>query len=71
VLASALRQRDVPASGDSVTCAQEHIHIAQAIRVGDAETAARKAADHIHHVMAIVLAAHPVSAEPGGMEPSA
>ncbi|MGW3627103.1 GntR family transcriptional regulator [Streptomyces sp. NPDC000880] len=60
VLTSALRERDVPASGDSVTCAQEHIHIAQAIRVGDAETAARKAADHIHHVMAMVLAAQPV-----------
>jgi DNA-binding GntR family transcriptional regulator len=68
VLASALRERDVPASGDSVSCAQEHIRVAQAIRVGDAETAAREAADHIHHVMAIVLAAHPVSAEPGGTE---
>jgi DNA-binding GntR family transcriptional regulator len=65
VLASALRQRDVPASGDSVNCAQEHMRVAQAIRVGDAETAAREAADHIHHVMAIVLAAHPVSVEPG------
>jgi GntR family transcriptional regulator, rspAB operon transcriptional repressor len=70
VLTSALRARDVPASGDSVTCAQEHIRIAQAIRVGDAETAAREVADHIHHVMAIVLAAHPVSAEPGETEPS-
>jgi DNA-binding GntR family transcriptional regulator len=70
VLTSALRARDVPASGDSVTCAQEHIRIAQAIRVGDAETAAREVAAHIHHVMAIVLAAHPVSAEPGETEPS-
>jgi DNA-binding GntR family transcriptional regulator len=70
VLTSALRERDVPASGDSVTCAQEHIRIAQAVRVGDAETAAREVADHIHHVMAIVVAAHPVSAEPGETEPS-
>jgi len=59
VLTSALRARDVPASGDSVTCAQEHIRIAQAIRVGDAETAGREVAGHIRHVMAIVLAALP------------
>jgi DNA-binding GntR family transcriptional regulator len=69
VLTSALRERDVPASGDSVTCAQEHVRVAAAIRVGDAEAAAREVADHIHHVMAIVLAAHPVSAGPGGTEP--
>ncbi|MGA8115599.1 MAG: GntR family transcriptional regulator [Actinocatenispora sp.] len=68
VLASALRERDVPTSGDSVTCAHEHIRVAEAIRVGDAETAAREAADHIHHVMSIVLAAHPVAAEPDGSE---
>ncbi|MER5915476.1 GntR family transcriptional regulator [Streptomyces sp. NPDC001982] len=71
VLTSVLRQRDVPASGDSVTCAQEHIRVAQAIRAGDAETAAREAADHIHHVMAIVLTVHPVSDEPDGTQPSA
>lgn len=70
VLTSALRERDVPPSGDSVACAQEHVRIAQAIRVGDAETAAREVADHVHHVMAIVLAAHPVSTEPGEAEPS-
>jgi DNA-binding GntR family transcriptional regulator len=71
VLTSALRERDVPASGgDSVTCAQEHVHVAQAIRVGDAGTAAREVAEHIHHVMAMVLAAHPVSAEPGEAEPN-
>jgi DNA-binding GntR family transcriptional regulator len=68
VLTSALRERDVPASGDSVNCAQEHVRVAQAIRVGDAETAAREVADHIHHVMAIVLTARPVSAEPGEAE---
>jgi DNA-binding GntR family transcriptional regulator len=70
VLTSALRERDVPVSGDSVACAQEHIRVAQAIRAGDADTAAREVADHIHHVMAIVLAAHPVSAEPGETKPS-
>jgi DNA-binding GntR family transcriptional regulator len=59
VLTSALRERDVPASGDSVTCAQEHIRVAQAIRIGDAETAGREVAGHIRHVMAIVLAALP------------
>jgi DNA-binding FadR family transcriptional regulator len=51
-----------------VNCAQEHVRVAQAIRVGDAETAAREVADHIHHVMAIVLTARPVSAEPGEAE---
>jgi DNA-binding GntR family transcriptional regulator len=70
VLTSALRERDVPASGDSVTCAQEHIRVAQAIRAGDAEAAAREVADHVHHVMAIVLAAHPVSAGLVESEPS-
>jgi DNA-binding GntR family transcriptional regulator len=59
VLTAALRERDVPASGDSVTCAEEHIRAAQAIRAGDAETAGREVAGHIHHVMAIVLAALP------------
>jgi DNA-binding GntR family transcriptional regulator len=67
VLVSALRERDVPAPGDSVVCAEEHIRIAQAIRVGDADTAARETVDHIHHVMGLVLgprpAAHPTSAE--------
>jgi DNA-binding GntR family transcriptional regulator len=55
LLTSALRARDVQAEGDSVSCAAEHVKIAEAVRDGDAETAVRGMADHLEHVLEIVL----------------
>jgi DNA-binding GntR family transcriptional regulator len=55
LLTSALRARDVPATGDSVSCAAEHVRIADAVRDGDAETAVRGMAEHLEHVLSIVL----------------
>ncbi|GAA5063532.1 DNA-binding GntR family transcriptional regulator [Thermocatellispora tengchongensis] len=63
VLTSVLRERDVPASQDSVSCAHEHVSIAQAVLAGQAERAAQLMSDHVLHVMSIVLAAH-TNAEP-------
>ncbi|MGW3623609.1 GntR family transcriptional regulator [Streptomyces sp. NPDC000880] len=59
VLTSALRRRDVPASGDSVVCAQEHLQVAEAVRTGDARGAAEALFEHIHHVMTLVLRESP------------
>ena len=55
ILTSALRERDVPASGKSVICAEEHLRIAESLRSGDGESAARELWDHVHHVKLIVL----------------
>lgn len=63
-LTRALRARDVTTSGDSVLCAQEHIAISQALHQHDGETAARRAHQHINHVMHIVLAAYAGDAAP-------
>jgi DNA-binding GntR family transcriptional regulator len=68
VLTSALRERDVTPSGDSVSCAQEHVAVAEAIRAGNPDVASRALTEHIHHVMSLVLSARPVTAEPGGAE---
>ncbi|MGH3392079.1 MAG: GntR family transcriptional regulator [Actinomadura sp.] len=56
ILTRVLRERDVPDSGESVGCAEEHLRIAEALRSGDGETAARELWDHVHHVKRIVLA---------------
>ncbi|WP_329133788.1 GntR family transcriptional regulator [Streptomyces sp. NBC_01476] len=57
VLAFTLRSRDVLTLDDSVHCGQQHVDIAEAIKAGDAEAAARGMHDHITQVMATVLAA--------------
>jgi GntR family transcriptional regulator, rspAB operon transcriptional repressor len=56
MLTSVLRERDVPSSGDSIDCAREHVAIAAAIRGHDGERAGAAMAEHILHVMSIVLA---------------
>lgn len=57
VLTRALRDRDVPTSGDSVRCAEEHLEVTQALSAGDAESAGRLMSEHVLHVMRMVLAA--------------
>lgn len=59
LLTSALRERDVPVTGDSIDCGIEHVGIAQAIEAGRAEKASADMASHILHVMNMVLAAVP------------
>jgi GntR family transcriptional regulator, rspAB operon transcriptional repressor len=55
VLTRALRDRDVPDAGDSLRCADEHVAIIGALRRGDADTAGRLMAEHVQHVMEMVL----------------
>lgn len=57
VLTSALRVRDVPVSGDSVTCGHEHVKVAEAIADRDGRAAADAMQGHVEHVMSMVLAA--------------
>lgn len=57
-----LRARDAPMSGDSVTCAREHVDIAEAIQQGEEKSAADLAAAHVQHVLGNVLAALTVDA---------
>jgi DNA-binding GntR family transcriptional regulator len=64
LLTSALRARDVPATGDSVECGREHVGIAEALRDGDDATAARRVGEHLQHVLTIVLAG--LQAAPAG-----
>lgn len=64
VLTAALRERDVEPSGDSVLCGHAHVAIAEAIRVGNGETAAAQLIEHIHHVMSVVLAARRTTHRP-------
>ncbi|WP_412517431.1 GntR family transcriptional regulator [Actinomadura madurae] len=64
VLVAALRERDTePSGGDSVECAREHVAVAAAIRAGDPKLASSQLADHIHHVMSLVLASKPAATE--------
>lgn len=56
-LTSVLRERDVPPTGDSVECAGEHVKVAEAIGAGLVYPASERMADHVRHVMTIVLAA--------------
>lgn len=56
VLTRALRERDVPPTGDSVICAEEHVAVAKALAGHDGEAASRGLYEHIGHVMRIVLA---------------
>ncbi|MGW3623615.1 GntR family transcriptional regulator [Streptomyces sp. NPDC000880] len=62
LLTSALRLRDVPRTGDSVSCAAEHVQIARLIGTQQPELAAAAMEAHVEHVMSTVLAAVP---EPG------
>lgn len=55
----ALRLRDVPAGSASVTCAQQHQRITEAIRDGDAETADTRMREHIQTVCGLVLKSFP------------
>lgn len=55
ILTRVLRERDVPVSGKSVVCAEEHLRIARALHSRDSEAAATELWDHIHHVKGIVL----------------
>lgn len=57
VLTRALRARDVPASGDSVVCAEQHLAVSRALAEHDDEAAGRLMHQHVQHVMQIVLAA--------------
>lgn len=61
LLTGVLRARDVPMSGDSVKCAQEHVAIADAIAQGDGALAADLATGHVQHVLSNVLAAFAVT----------
>jgi DNA-binding GntR family transcriptional regulator len=61
VLTSALRERDVPRSGDSIACAKEHVAVAEAIRAGNPDAAGGALSDHVHHVMSLVLSALPAA----------
>jgi DNA-binding GntR family transcriptional regulator len=56
VLTRALRERDVPPSGDSVGCAEEHLAASHALSERDGESAGRIIHDHVLHVMRMVLA---------------
>lgn len=57
VLTSVLRVRDIPVSGDSVVCGQEHVRVAEAVAARDARCAADGMQEHVQHVMSMVLAA--------------
>ena len=57
VLTSTLRVRDIPVSGDSVTCGQEHVRVSEAIADRDERAAADVMQLHVEHVMSMVLAA--------------
>lgn len=61
LLTRVLRARDVPISGDSVKCAQEHVSIADAIAQGDGALADELATGHVRHVLSNVLAAFAVT----------
>jgi len=56
VLTRALRERDVPHSGDSIGCAEEHLAATHALSERDGEAAGRIIHDHVLHVMRMVLA---------------
>ncbi|MFK4296686.1 DNA-binding GntR family transcriptional regulator [Arthrobacter sp. GAS37] len=57
VLTSALRARDVPMTQhDSVSCAKEHVRIAEAIASGRVDIAGEAMEEHVGHVMSMVLA---------------
>jgi DNA-binding GntR family transcriptional regulator len=55
-LTSVLRERDLPALGDSIKCARQHVKVAEAVKNGAADDASRDLEEHIFSVMAIVLA---------------
>ncbi len=57
VLASVLRERDVPGVQDAIQCGHQHIHIAQAVFRGDPEEAARASDAHVNAVRDMVLPA--------------
>lgn len=61
LLTSALRLRDVPPTGDSVSCAAEHVEIARHIEAQQPDLAAAAMEAHVEHVMSTVLA---VAVEP-------
>jgi GntR family transcriptional regulator, rspAB operon transcriptional repressor len=64
-LTGALRQRDVPSTGDSVDCAEGHVRIAEAVARGDSAAAAAAAAAHVEMVGLLVLQAFTEAAGPG------
>ncbi len=63
-LTRALRERDVPASGDSVLCGEEHLAVSQALTARDGAAAGRTMHAHVQHVMSIVLAALAITEVP-------
>lgn len=54
-LASALRAMDAPIGGDSITCAHQHVSIAEAIGSRQDDVAYRLAGEHIREVLRCVL----------------
>lgn len=61
VLTHSLRQRDMSVDRDCVPDAHEHLVIAESVRAGDAELASGQLAEHIHRIMAQLVAAFPTS----------
>jgi DNA-binding GntR family transcriptional regulator len=55
-LTSVLRERDLPARGDSVKCARQHVTIADALARGDEEQTGAAAGQHVLEVLDLVLA---------------
>lgn len=55
ILTRTLRKRDVTAHRDFVTDAQEHVGVAEVIRVGSPDLASARLADHIHRIMLDIL----------------
>ena len=53
----ALRNRDVPATGDSIECAHQHVGISRAIAEHEAVRASTEMLAHIEKVMNMVLRA--------------
>ncbi len=53
----ALRNRDVPVTGDSIECAHQHVSISRAIADGEANRASTEMLAHIEKVMHMVLRA--------------
>ncbi len=53
----ALRNRDVPVTGDSIDCAHQHVSIAGALADGEAIRASTEMLAHIEKVMNMVLSA--------------
>lgn len=64
VVASVLRERDVPDVQDAIQCGRQHVDIAMAICSRDAEAASRASEVHVNDVRNLVLVAFTEKSEP-------